>query len=110
MEFCCGNDFCQFFHVDRFDVDNICWGTEYQKLPQNDGNKRTETLVTDVEVPEVDAEIIGRDVRFTVGVDGDGVDVISMGVGIDLAGDGGNDLVLCLHPRKAEVGSGGGWR
>lgn len=69
---------------------------------------RTEALVADVEIPEVDAEVVGGDVGFLVRVDGDGVYVVCVGVGVDFAGDGGDDVVLLLHAGEAEVARGGG--
>lgn len=43
--------------------------------------KDTEAAVRDVQVPEVDPQVIGRHVGLVVGVDGDGVDVVGVGVG-----------------------------
>ncbi len=45
---------------------------------------RTEALVGRFEVPQVDPEVVGRDVGLTVGVERDRVDVIGMGVGENL--------------------------
>lgn len=44
-------------------------------------SKDTEAAVGDVQIPEVDPEVIGWHVGLIVGVDGDGVDVISVSVG-----------------------------
>jgi hypothetical protein len=41
-------------------------------------------LVGRFEVPQVDPEVVGRDVGLTVGVERDRVDVIGMGVGENL--------------------------
>lgn len=43
--------------------------------------KDTEAAVGDVQVPEVDPQVISRHVGLVVGVDGDGVDVVGVGVG-----------------------------
>ena len=54
--------------------------------------KLTEALVGDVEMPQVDSQVVCRDERFLVAVDGDGVDVVGVGIGKDLPGvrlDGG---------------------
>lgn len=53
---------CQVFHVGRLDVYNV------------------EALVSDFEVPQVDAQVVGREEGFLVAVDGDGVDVIGVRV------------------------------
>lgn len=41
----------------------------------------TEAAVGDVQMPEVDPQVIGWHVGLVVGVDGDGVDVVGVGVG-----------------------------
>lgn len=43
--------------------------------------KDTEAAVRDVQVPEVDPQVIRRHVGLVVRVDGDGVDVVGVGVG-----------------------------
>lgn len=70
--------------------------------------KRTEGLVGDVEIPEVDAEVVGAHVRFAVRIDADGVDVVRVGVGVHLAGDGSDDGVVVGHAGEPEDGKGGG--
>lgn len=58
------DDFRQLFHVHRFDIDNI-----YIVISQDESQDRgvlTETLVTDIEIPQVDPEIISRNVGFLV--------------------------------------------
>lgn len=64
-------------------------------------------MVTDIQVPQVDAQIVGRDVGFLVRVDGDRVYMVGMGVGVDFTRDGRNDVVLVGHARKAEMLHGG---
>jgi hypothetical protein len=64
--------------------------------------KRTEALVADVQVPEVDAQVIGRDVGLSIRVDRDGVDVVGMGIGVDLSRNSSSDRVVGGHARKAE--------
>lgn len=59
----------------------------------------TEALIADVEVPKVDSEIIRRYVCLAVRVDRDRVDVVGVGVLVDLTGDSGHDLILVQHPR-----------
>jgi len=64
----------------------------------------TEALVADVQIPEVDSQIISRDVRFLVRVDRDGVNVVGMSVRVDLSRDGGDNVILLRHSRKTEQG------
>ena len=56
---------CEFLHVRGLDVDDV------------------EGLVGDLHVPEVDAEVVGREVRLAVRVDTDRVDVVGVRVGED---------------------------
>ena len=42
--------------------------------------KDTEAFVVDLQMPEVDAQVVGGEERLLVGVDADGVDVIHVGV------------------------------
>ena len=51
MELCRCNDFCKFFHIRRFDINNI------------------EALVLYVEVPEIDAKIIAADEGLAIAID-----------------------------------------
>lgn len=50
--------------------------------------KDTEAPVGDFQVPEVDAEVVCRQVRGVVAVDGDGVDVVGVCVGEHPPGSG----------------------
>jgi hypothetical protein len=67
----------------------------------------TKALVAGIEVPEVNAEVISRYVSLLIRIDGDGMDVVGMGVGVNLSGDGSDDVVLLYHPRKLEMASVG---
>ena len=60
----------------------------------------TKALVAGIEVPEVDSEVISRYVSLLIRVDGDGMNVVGMGVGVNLSGNGGDDIVLLHHPRQ----------
>lgn len=51
-------------------------GRAVQRAP-----KDTEAPIGDLQVPEVDAQVVGRQVRGVVAVDGDGVDVVGVRVG-----------------------------
>jgi hypothetical protein len=71
--------------------------------------RRTETLVADIQVPKVDSEIVGGDVCLLVRVDGYGVYVVRMSVGVDFTWDCGDDVVLLRHAGKSEVIRRCGW-
>jgi len=43
--------------------------------------KLTEALISYLQIPEIDAEIVGRKVRFLVRIDADGVNMVSVSVG-----------------------------
>ena len=66
--------------------------------------RRTEALVTDVQIPQVDSQIISRDVCFLVRIDRDGVNVVGVGVRVDLSRDGGDNVILLRHSRKTKQG------
>jgi hypothetical protein len=94
------NDFGKFFHVGWLDIHNICARKRScQKRKQADYHREqlTETLITDVQIPEVDPEVICGDVRLLVGINGDGVDVISVCVGVNFPWHGSDDVILVLH-------------
>lgn len=61
----------------------------------------TETLVTDIQVPQIDPEVIGRNVSLLVRVDRDGVYVVSVCVRVYFAGDSGDDVILLSHSRQS---------
>lgn len=85
VEFGRGDDLCQLLHVSGLDVDDV------------------ETLVLNVEVPQVDAEIVTADEGLAIAVDGDAVDVVCVGVGVRPAGDGSNDGIMVGKAGKLEV-------
>lgn len=57
----------------------------------------TEALVADVQVPQVNPQIICRDVRLPIRVDADRVDVVSVCVGVHLSRHSSGDAVVCGH-------------
>lgn len=69
----------------------------------------TEALVAGIEVPEIDAEVIGRYVSLLIRVDGDGMNVVGVGVRVNLSGNGSDDVVLLDHPRQLQMAGVGGW-
>ena len=68
VEFAGSDDFCQFLHVGRFDVHDV------------------ERLIRDLHVPQVDAQIVGRKIGFSVRIDRNRVDMIGMRIGKDPPG------------------------
>ena len=67
MEFSSGNHFSEFLHVYRLDIDNV------------------ETLVRDIQVPEVDSQVISRDISLSIRVDRYRINMVGMCVLIGLA-------------------------
>ena len=65
-------------------------------------NRHTKALVTDVQVPQVDPQIVSGDVCLAVRVDGDRVDVVSMRVGVDLARDSRSDGIMRCHAGQSQ--------
>jgi hypothetical protein len=57
----------------------------------------TKALIADVKVPEVDSQIICRYVCLLVRVDGDGMDVIGVGICVNFSGYGSGDTLLLCH-------------
>lgn len=112
MEFGGSDNFGQLLHVDWLDVDNV-WAELLKKrgyagtmevsiqvflggLCRNNQGPLTKALVADIEVPQVDAQVVGGDVRLGIRVDRNRVDVVGVSVGIDLSGHSGhNRVVVC---------------
>lgn len=92
------DNFCQLLHVDWLDVDDV-YKRSVRSCPSIVQYTRTERLIRDVQVPEVYAKVVCRDVSLLVGVYRDGVDVVGVGVGIDFTRDCRNDIVLLYEPR-----------
>lgn len=88
MKLCSGDDFGQFLHVGRLDIDNV------------------EALILNVEVPQVDAQVVTADECLAIAVDRDAVDVIGVGIGVYPSWNGCNDCVVVCHAWEVEVGGG----
>lgn len=73
--------FRQLLHVRRLDIDDV------------------ETLVLDIKVPQVHAQVVATYECFSVAVDRDAVDVIGMGIGVRPPRDGGHDGIMVCHAR-----------
>ena len=69
----------------------------------------TEATIADIQVPQVYPQVVRRDVCLLVRVDGDGVDVVCMSVGVDFAGNSSDNIVLLLHTRQLELRVMGWW-
>ena len=63
----------------------------------------TKALVANIKIPEIYPKIVGRDVGFLIRIDRDGVDMVCVSVGVNLPGNGGDDVVLLRHLRQPEV-------
>jgi len=87
VEFSSGNDLCELFHVDRLNIDNV-WLSAY---PQAWTTKLTEALITDVKIPQVDPQVIGRDISLLIGIDRYRVDMICVSIGIYFSRNGSGD-------------------
>lgn len=87
-----GNDLGQLLHICRLDVNNV------------------ETLVLDVQVPEVDSQIITTYEGLSIAVDRDAVDVIGMGIRVCASRNRGDNGIMVRHtwqsqlPRVSKVG------
>jgi hypothetical protein len=57
---------------------------------------RTEAFVGNAEIPQVNSEVIGRNVCFPVRIDGYRVDVIGVCICVHLSWSGSNDMILLL--------------
>ena len=66
--------------------------------------QRTETAVADLQVPQIDPQIVRRDIRLLVRIHGYRVYVVCMGIGVNFARDSGNNIVLLLHSGQSKVG------
>lgn len=64
----------------------------------------TETLVANVEVPEIYPQVVCGNECFAIGIDRNGVDMVCVCVGIYFSGDGSYNVVLREEARESEVG------
>lgn len=87
MELGSRNDLGKLFHIGRFDVHDV------------------EALILNVQVPEIDPQIITTNEGLSVAVDRYAVDVIGVGIGIRLAGNGGNNGVVVGQSGELQVKS-----
>ena len=84
MKLSCRDDFSELFHIRWLDVDNV------------------ETLILDVEVPQIDAQVVATYERFSIAIDGYAVYVVGMSVCVISARDSGDDGVVVSQPRELE--------
>lgn len=59
----------------------------------------TEAPVADVQVPQVDAQVVRGEISLAIRVDGNTVDVVGVGILIDLPRNSRHDIVLWCHQR-----------
>lgn len=102
MELGRSDDFSQLLHVHRFDVDDICVRHKWQSRGYK-GALLTEALVTNIKVPEIYSKIVSGDVSFLIRIDRNGMDVVCVSVGVNLAGNSGDDVVLLGHLWQPEM-------
>ena len=98
MELGRSDNFSQLFHVHRFDVNDVC-KSHQRRSRGHKGATLTKALVTNVEVPKVYPKVVGGDVGFLIRIDRDGMDVVCVSVGVNFAGDSGDNVVLLGHLR-----------
>jgi len=79
MELGGSDNFSQFLHVRRLDIYDV------------------ETLILDIEIPQVDSKVVTADESLAVTVDRDAVDVVSMCVCIGSSWYCCNDCVVVCH-------------
>jgi hypothetical protein len=87
VEFSSGDDLCEFLHVYRLDIDNV-WPSASSTCGKR---QLTEALITNVEVPQVDSQIIGRDISLLIGIDRYRIDMICVSIGIYFSRDCSGD-------------------
>ena len=85
VEFGSRDDFSKLLHVCRLDVYNI------------------EALILDVEIPQIDAQIVTANESLAIAVDGDAIDVISMGIGIGAPRYCSHDSIMVGHSRELQL-------
>ena len=88
MELCRSNHLRQLLHIRRLDIHDV------------------ETLVLDIQVPEIYPQIVRADEGLAVAVDGNAVDVVGMRVRVDSPRNGSDDGVVVGHARELEIGDG----
>jgi hypothetical protein len=67
------------------------------------GERHTETSIADVQVPQIDSKVISGDVGFLIRVNRNGMYMIGMSIGVDFAGDSGDDIILLHHAWQTEM-------
>lgn len=78
------NDLRQLLHVCRFDIHNV------------------ETLVLDVEVPQVDSEIVTADKGLAITVHGDAIYMVGVSIGVSPPRYSCNNCVVMCQARQLE--------
>lgn len=85
MKFGSCDDLCKLLHVCWLDVNNV------------------EALVLDVEIPKVDAEIVTADEGLAIAVHRYAVDVVCVGICVDLAWHSGDNGIVMCHTRELQI-------
>ena len=63
----------------------------YQLNRRRGQGKLTEALITDIKIPQVDPQIIGRDICLLIGIDRYRIDMICVSIGIYFSRNGSGD-------------------
>lgn len=78
------DDFSELFHIRWLDVDNV------------------ETLILDVEVPQIDAEVVTTYERLPIAIDGYAVYVVGMSICVISARNSGDDGIVVSQSGELE--------
>ena len=62
-----------------------------QLIRRRGQEKLTEALITDIKIPQVDPQIIGRDISLLIGIDRYRIDMICVSIGVYFSRYGSGD-------------------
>ena len=65
--------------------------------------RRTKGLIGDIQVPEIDTEVVGRNISLQVRVDRDRMDVICVRIGVYFPRHSSNNIVLLCDTREFKL-------
>lgn len=83
--------------ISTMSIDGVSKKIAYKCSP------RTETLIANVQVPQVDTKVVRRNVCFLVRIDRYGMDVVRMRIRVDLPRYSCDDVVLRRHTWKFQA-------
>jgi hypothetical protein len=107
------DDFCELFHVRWFNIHDVYRITRSDVIVRGNPSRlrqkrvnvepRTKTLVTDVQIPQIDSKVVSGYVCLLVRINRDGMYMIRMCIRVDFARDGSDDVVLLHHTWQAKM-------